>query len=91
VLQSDGKLVAAGYRSTSSGSKFALARYDKHGRLDRSFGNGGTVTTAIDPNAYAYALILQPDGKLVAAGSSGTGLNHKFALARYDKNGHLDK
>ena len=86
VLQPDGKLVAAGY----SGAGFALARYDRHGRLDPSFGSGGTVTTSIGKGAVAHALLLQPDGKLVAAGSSGSSPNRRLALARYDRNGHLD-
>ena len=64
------------------------------GDLCTGFGNGGTVATAIGPDAWAEAsaLVLQPDGKLVAAGDSrSNGSNPKFALARYDKNGHLDK
>jgi uncharacterized delta-60 repeat protein len=107
VLQPDGKLVAAGEAPLGSHARFALARYDANGRLDRSFGNGGTVTTAIGrAPAEARALVLQPDGKLVAAGGPvheasdrpgslsafyGVSIEDGFALARYDKNGGLDK
>jgi uncharacterized delta-60 repeat protein len=90
VLQPDGKLVAAGYSGKGAGSRFALARYDMDGRLDASFGNGGTVTTAIGKGAVAQALLLQPDGKLVAAGSSGSSPDRRLALARYDEHGRLD-
>src|SRR5438093_13200143 len=38
ALQSDGKLVAVG-RAAGSGGRFALARYDVNGTLDRTFGN----------------------------------------------------
>lgn len=48
------------------------------GDLDRRFGRRGKVVT--DFGAEANALVLQPDGKLVAAGWGGTG---DFALARY--------
>src|SRR5438034_273599 len=78
VLQPDGKLVAAG--STSTGSwAFALVRYTADGSLDGSFGTGGTVTTQIGSSNLAYALVLQPDGKLVAAGSTNNG-SRDFAL-----------
>ncbi len=87
VLQSDEKLVAAGYGGTRTSGKFALVRYNKNGRLDRSFGNGGTVITAIGNDAGAFALVLQPDGKLVPAGYS----EDMLALVRYDSTGRLDK
>jgi len=90
LLQPDGKLVAAGYSGLGASSRFALARYGRDGRLDPSFGSGGTVTTAIGRGAVAQALLLQPDGKLVAAGSSGSSPSRRLALARYDRNGRLD-
>ena len=66
------------------------------GNRDTGFGNGGTVTTAIGRSSGVRALVLQPDGKLVAAGGSpstynGGSIEAGFALARYDKNGRLDK
>ena len=91
LLQPDGKLVAAGSSGKGAESRFAVARYDEDGRLDGSFGNGGTVTTAIGNGAAALAVLLQPDGKLVVAGSSGSGAHSMFALARYDRNGRLDR
>src|SRR5262249_33831932 len=67
VLQRDGKLVAAG---ESDPGGVALVRYNPDGSLDRSFGSGGKVQTIIGDYSYsdARALVLQPDGKLVAAG-----------------------
>jgi uncharacterized delta-60 repeat protein len=82
--QSDGKLVAAGYSTNGSQHDFALARYNPNGSLDTSFNGTGKVTTAIGSGQdEAYALALQPDGKLVAAGSSWNGSKYDFALARY--------
>ena len=69
VLQPDGKLVAAGSNYISP-SDFVLVRYNPNGSLDTSFGGDGKVTTAIGFGAEANALALQPDGKLVAAGTS---------------------
>jgi uncharacterized delta-60 repeat protein len=90
VLQPDGKLVAAGFSSNRSEFGFALARYNSNGALDPAFGSDGTVTTAIGSGAGAFALVLQPDGKLVAAGSSSNGSQTTFALARYKPDGSLD-
>jgi len=87
VLQPDGKLVSAGYAYTGifSQLQFALARYNPDGSLDTSFGSGGKVTTDFSGYGLAYAMVLQPDGKIVAAGTSGD-----FALARYNPDGSLD-
>jgi uncharacterized delta-60 repeat protein len=89
ALQADGKLVAAGsiYYSNMSNSVFAVARYNSNGVPDQSFGNGGFVTTdflelAIDE---AFAVALQPNGKIIAAGyaSEPSGSYHDVALAQY--------
>jgi uncharacterized delta-60 repeat protein len=74
----------------------AAPAHAKADDLDRSFGTGGTVTTdfyGFTDHAQA-GLIIQPDGKLVAAGASFTlftGGNYDFALARYNPNGTLDR
>ena len=51
---------------------FALARYLPNGTLDPSFSGDGTVLTDFGSgrSTVAYALALQPDGKIVVAGSS---------------------
>jgi uncharacterized delta-60 repeat protein len=87
VLQPDGKFVAAGF----SGSDFALASYNPDGSLDTTFGSGGKVTTNLGSTIdQAWALVLQADGKLVAAGTTGDGSTDSFGLARYNANGTLD-
>ena len=74
---------------------FALVRYNTDGSLDTTFGTGGKVTTAVGTvRDKAFALVIQPDGKLVAAGYSNIGTLAtpllRFALARYNTNGTLD-
>src|SRR5262245_1732983 len=60
------------------------------GNLDPSFGDGGSVTTPFGESfSTAYALVLQPDGKLVAAGYVSFS-STEFGLARYDEFGMLD-
>jgi len=82
--QADGKLLAAGYSYVGNTRVFALARYNGNGSLDSSFSGTGKVTTAIGSyDDEAYAVALQPDGKLVAAGNSYNGNQQVFALVRY--------
>jgi len=84
VVQPDGKLVAAGYASADDAGNFALVRYNANGNMDSTFGVGGKVITDFGgPDDLISALIVQPDGKLVAAGFSGA----NFALARYQGGG----
>jgi uncharacterized delta-60 repeat protein len=102
--QADGKLVAAGEAVSGPDPRgtifdFALTRYNPDGSLDPTFGSGGTVTTDFaDDNDEAAAVVVQPDGKLVIAGSATTGIGQDpfprtlidFALARYNPDGSLD-
>src|ERR1044072_2700032 len=101
AIQPDGRIVVAGVAqlggSGSTPRVFALARYRNDGSPDTSFGNGGSLTTSFGGGnfAAASALMLQPDGKIVVAGTvdfnpdlPGSGLD--FALVRYNSNGTLD-
>jgi uncharacterized delta-60 repeat protein len=86
AIQSDGKLVAAGYSYDGLHLAMALVRYNTDGGLDMTFGTGGIVTTPIgSSDAEAYALAVS-DGKLVAAGVS----SDNFTLVRYSSDGSLD-
>ncbi len=80
VLQSDGKIVVAGYSKIGTQDtafyQFALARYNPDGSLDSTFGPDGTgkVLTSLDPQASVIrAIVLQPDGNYVVCGYTGGG------------------
>jgi uncharacterized delta-60 repeat protein len=93
AIQSDGKMVAAGFSGTSGTPyDFALARYNSRGRFDREFGLRGKVITDFSSfTDEAYAVAIQSDGKIVAAGySNASGRTTDFALARYNPDGTLD-
>lgn len=87
VVQPDGKLVVAG----CSRATFTLVRYQHDGSLDHTFGERGTVRTRIGDYGCAFALVLQPDGKLVAAGEINENGRASFTLVRYLPNGRLDR
>lgn len=94
AVQSDGKIVEAGFslESTCPCRDFALARYTPRGALDPTFGTGGIVRTDFGTNSAdeAFAVAIQSDGKLVAAGLSDSNGSFDFALARYNSDGTLD-
>jgi len=74
AVQTDGRIVAAGL-GYNLGYHFALARYNTNGSLDNTFDGDGLVFTAFTTvDAEAYAMALQPDGKIVAAGGAGSGV-----------------
>src|SRR5262249_32654639 len=91
VVQADGQLAAAARTATGHDNNPALVRYNSDGSLDRAFGTGGKVTTSIGSSNEAAALVVQTDGKLVAAGKAVNGDgNTDFALVRYNTDGTLD-
>ena len=86
ALQADGKAVVVG----RSGSDFLVARYTSDGLPDTTFSGDGVVVTDVAGGGAAdgaNAVAIQPDGRIVVAGSaSGSG----FAIARYTSTGVLD-
>ncbi len=94
IIQADGKIAVAGSARRESGNRpgFALARYETNGALDTSFSGDGKIIIDFG-DSEAYALAVQPDGKLVAAGfefsfTSRTQAN--FAVARVNSDGTPD-
>jgi uncharacterized delta-60 repeat protein len=93
AIQSNGEIVVAGQAGIGNqqfaSSSFALARYTTTGQLDTNFGTNGTViTTLSQPLSFVSALVLQSDGKIVAAGNTGDARQagsylNNFAVARY--------
>jgi uncharacterized delta-60 repeat protein len=85
VIQPDGRIVVAGQAGTRV-PRFAVARYRPDGSLDPSFGGGdGKAMTRMGIWGVASAVALQPDGRIVLAGSQG------FGLVRYRRDGALDR
>src|SRR4051794_12956203 len=91
ALQPDGKIVVSGDVKSGADYDVAVARIDSSGALDLTFGTNGTETF---PDAAvadaASAVALQPDGKIVIGGSTGsmTALN-QFVM-RLGTSGGLD-
>jgi uncharacterized delta-60 repeat protein len=93
AVQADGRVVAAGFAhpNDSIASDFALVRYDAMGALDPTFGTGGQVRTDFGGRFdEALAVAVQPDGRIVVAGSSADVIGADMAVARYHPDGTLD-
>jgi uncharacterized delta-60 repeat protein len=96
ALQEDGKIVVVGTTSDQALSMMALARYNVDGTLDPTFSGDGKKITQFSrfSIASASAVAIQPNGKIVVAGSAfvaqGRSLHNAFALVRYLPDGPLD-
>jgi uncharacterized delta-60 repeat protein len=95
-MQPGGKFVVSGDGEDGNGDlAFLMARYTEGGMLDPSFGNAGRVTSQLSPagmpSSTGIGQVIQPDGKIVLAGSAeeldGT---TALAIARYTSEGQLD-
>jgi uncharacterized delta-60 repeat protein len=91
ALQADGKIVIAGSgrNGTYGPLTFAAVRLTTSGSLDQSFGHGGITNVAIGSTSIANALVIQPDGKIVLAGTA-LDAHNEFAVARLNPDGSLD-
>ncbi|MFI5171833.1 MAG: T9SS type A sorting domain-containing protein [Chitinophagales bacterium] len=90
-LQSDDKIVVAGFSYVTSSFDFAIVRYNPDGSIDNTFGVGGFVTTDFDISGdEGFSLAIQPDNKILLVGASGDWADENFAFARYDTDGMLD-
>ncbi len=93
VVQSDGKILVAGYGQKSGygfNTDFVLLHFTADGTLDTSFGNNGLITTDFGNGEDRAHSMVQSDGKILLSGSSLNGTNNNFAVARYNMDGTLD-
>ncbi len=92
AVQPDGKIVVAGRTDEA----ILLGRYNSDGSLDQTFGKGGKVLTDIAVGVDNISdIVLQPDGKIVAAGTTDIPGDLEdsvyTAVLRYLPDGSLDK
>lgn len=80
AIQSDGKILAGGLLDKVTDTDFAIARYNSDGSTDSSFNSVGRILTDFGfSDDYCSMLLIQSDGKIVAAGYQVTSI----AVARY--------
>ena len=88
ATQADGRIMVGG----GKGNDFALVRFQPDGSPDATFGINGLVTTdfGVGGSEEILAIAIQPDGRIVAVGSSISSAGQRFAVARYNADGSLD-
>lgn len=97
AIAPDGKIVLAGSFLSTQTTQTLIVRYNPDGSRDTSFGANGMVTdfrgsTPSDAN-IAYAVAVQPDGKIITGGSYGRTVSlsgYDITFARYNANGAPD-
>jgi uncharacterized delta-60 repeat protein len=92
ALRPDGRIVLAGGTSKgTNGTDVAVAQLNPKGTADSSFGVNGHTAADFGGDDGASAVALQPDGKIVVAGSTLKGpANFDFAVARINSKGLFD-
>ncbi len=93
VVQPNGYVVTAGQTDVNGTDEIIATRYTNAGRPDGGFGKGGIVTINIGGSAgvdSGAGIALQPDGKILIAGTGAAQGKLDFAVVRLDSNGSLD-
>ncbi len=91
AIQTNGKIVVtAAYNNLFLGYSFSVARLNANGSADNTFDGDGQIT--VSPSVlFPYGLALQPDGKIVVAGTSSTiSSSQNVRLIRLNSNGTYD-
>jgi uncharacterized delta-60 repeat protein len=94
-VQSDGKIVSAGYTSEAGSNHVMVTRHTTAGALDGTFAGGGktVIDAALNPAAdsSAQAMIVLPNDKILLAGNAGGTFNNiEFLLMRLNADGTPD-
>lgn len=96
AVQEDGKIVVSGTTFNGSAYDIAVARFNTDGSLDATFSGDGKARLGYSSLASEYypinysSVVIQPDGKIVVAGSTSDGGAFDLALARFNSTGTLD-
>ncbi|HQW04870.1 MAG TPA: hypothetical protein PLV08_06745 [Flavobacteriales bacterium] len=95
LVQPDGKILLGGYYTTGGGHLFGVARFNSNGTPDTGFGLNGLTLSALSntqdpPDDKAFAMALQPDGKILLAGTTLNGTETDIGLMRFYPDGSID-
>ena len=90
VRGADGTYYMAGDVDTDNGRFPALFHVLANGLPDPAFGDTGVVLLPVPPPSVAESIALQPDGKLLIAGTNGYSENGNALLLRAHPDGTLD-
>jgi uncharacterized delta-60 repeat protein len=87
LVQPDGKIVVAG--AGNAKADFAVTRLNSDGSYDSTFDGDGIAAADFGATDIGYAAALQPDGKIVVAGQTGSA-EYDVAITRFNPTGPAD-
>ncbi|TBX66115.1 hypothetical protein EZL74_11035 [Flavobacterium silvisoli] len=94
AIQSDGKIIVAGYSDDGSQKKAALIRYNTTGSIDTSFGTAGKTLTPFELTQASEIKVIKIHaltGNIIVGGNTQVTTNKaKPVIARYTSSGILD-
>jgi len=92
LIKDNGKILVAGYTTDYANYWMVLIQLDTSGIPDPAFGNNGVVLLDVSPGEeILYALTLQPDGKILAAGyAQNSDYKNVPVVLRFSDAGVLD-
>ncbi len=92
ALLPDGKILVAGeVFNSGTNSDMAVVRLNANGAIDTTFGTAGIAIVNFASGAdAAWAMAVQPNDKIVLAGTAFDGVGRGFALARLNADGSTD-
>ena len=86
ALQTDGKIVMAGYRWDGSQGDFLMARVNANGTLDNTFGVNGVAVFDDANSEVAESFAINADGSFIVSGY----VNDNYTLLKVKNNGTID-
>lgn len=99
TIASDGFIFSSGYHSLGGGSdvyRLAVSKHNPNGSIASNFGTNGLIYTEVEYSEFPLDIIIQPDGKILTAGSTYMGPtqvgpgDHRSFIVRYLPNGIID-
>ncbi|MBL7810297.1 MAG: T9SS type A sorting domain-containing protein [Saprospiraceae bacterium] len=95
ALQSDGKIVVAGYTAnhqltTNNNEELVVMRLNPDGQPDNTFGTNGAVILNIGFNERPVSIRLLSDGSMLIVGNVFYGKNSRFFIYKLSSSGNVD-
>lgn len=90
IRLSDGSLIACGNASGMDQQYGVVLKYKSNGSLDNAFNGTGYAFTRLVMDGSTHSIVMQPDGKILVAGSFLNERTSGVALARFESNGQPD-